>query len=143
MHTNKKIVHPQSGEMCTDNGESVSTVKDFGAKENSETLYYIQTKILYSLSLEKCALTMEKSVTTNSTVKGYGYGAKENLLLLDVNFNNFCCNVLTRITSAYPQLNVISGGLQQLFVEPWRIVEGAACVQRPTTSTIPQKRLAM
>jgi hypothetical protein len=26
-----------------------------------------------------------------------------------------------------------------MLVEPWRVVEGAACVLRPTTSTIPQR----
>ena len=38
----------------------------------------------------------------------------------------------------HPHFNVISGGLWQLFVEPWRSVEAAASVGGPTASTIPQ-----
>ena len=51
----------------------------------------------------------------------------------------FNCNVLIRIIFADSHVNITSGRLWQLLVEPWRVVEGAACVQRPTTSTIPQR----
>ena len=36
--------------------------------------------------------------------------------------------IRTFFISAHPHLNVISGGLWQLLVEPWRIVKGAACI---------------
>ena len=59
--------------------------------------------------------------------------------LLNINFYCFNCNVLIRIIFADSHVNIASGRLWQLLVEPWRVVEGAACVQRPTTSTIPQR----
>jgi hypothetical protein len=40
---------------------------------------------------------------------------------------------------AYPHLNVISGVLWQLLVEPWRGIEGTAHVLIPTTFSIPQR----
>ena len=51
------------------------------------------------------------------------------------------CNVfiISALISAHSHLNTVSGGKWQLLVEPWRVVEGAAVVQRPTTSTIPQR----
>jgi hypothetical protein len=60
---------------------------------------------------------------------------------LDINF--YCFNLYVFIASflipAHSHINIISGGPWQLLVEPWRVVEGAACVLRPTTSTIPQR----
>ena len=47
--------------------------------------------------------------------------------------------VISTFISTHPHLNVIGGGLWQLLVEPWRSIEAAACAQRPTASTIPQR----
>ena len=62
------------------------------------------------------------------------------LLSLDINFYSLYGNIFisTQLISAHPHLNAISGGLCQLLVEPWRVVKGAACVERPTASTVPQ-----
>jgi hypothetical protein len=60
-----------------------------------------------------------------------------DIYLYDFNSNIFISNWLPISANAY--VDVISGGLWQLLVEPWRIVEGAACALRPTTSTIPQR----
>ena len=60
-------------------------------------------------------------------------------LLLDIYSNTFNGHIFIAalFISAHPHLNVISGGLWQLLVEPRRIVEGAARVLCPTTSPIP------
>ena len=54
---------------------------------------------------------------------------------------NFYSNIFITVVviSTHPHLDIVSGGVRQLLVEPWRNVEGAACVFRPTTSTIPQR----
>ena len=49
-------------------------------------------------------------------------------LLLHINRNDLYMYVLLGFISAHSHLNVISGGLWQVFVEPWRIVECAASV---------------
>jgi hypothetical protein len=66
--------------------------------------------------------------------------------LLYVELKNFYQNVLVSggaLISTHSHLNAISGWLWELLMEPWRIVKGAACVQRPTTSTIPQEAVAI
>ena len=57
---------------------------------------------------------------------------------LDVNLNSFnkYIFVVTRGFSAQPHLYVLSGGLWQVSVEPWRVVEGTAGVTA-TPLTIP------
>ena len=49
-------------------------------------------------------------------------------ILLHINLShlNFYVFIVAFLIPAHPHLNVISGGLLQLPVEPWRVVEGAA-----------------
>ena len=61
-------------------------------------------------------------------------------LLLDVNLGDLYGDIFigTTFISAHPLLNVVSGWLWQLLVEPWRAAESAACTLTSTTSPIPQ-----
>ena len=63
------------------------------------------------------------------------------IYVYSINGSIFTADTFTAdtFTCAHPHLNVVSGGLWQLLVEPRRRVEGAAAVQRTTTSTIPQR----
>ena len=49
---------------------------------------------------------------------------------LDVNLHYFDSSIFIpgQIIAAHPHLNIVSGGVWKLLVEPWRSVEGAACV---------------
>jgi hypothetical protein len=60
---------------------------------------------------------------------------------LDIYFYCFNQNIFIygMFVPAHSHLDVISGGLWQLLVEPWRVVEGAACALRTTASAIPQR----
>ena len=60
-----------------------------------------------------------------------------------INYLNGYVFISTIIVSAHSHLNVVCGGLWQLPVEPRRSVEAAACVQRLTTSTIPQRVISV
>ena len=62
---------------------------------------------------------------------------RKELLHIYLNDLNFYVLIGTWLVSAHPHVNVISGGPWQLPVEPWRVVEGAACVGI-TPSLLPQ-----
>ena len=61
--------------------------------------------------------------------------------LLDIYLHHFNCNIFATgiFISAHPHLNIISGRLWKLFVEPWRSVKAAAIVWCLATLSIPQR----
>lgn len=65
--------------------------------------------------------------------------------LLNIYFNHLKGRIfiINMLVSAHPHFDIGGGGLWQLLVEPRRRVEGAAGVSRSTTSTIPQRVLAV
>ena len=62
---------------------------------------------------------------------------RKGLLHIYLNDLNLYVLIATLLVSAHPHVNVLSGGPWQLPVEPWRVVEGAACVGI-TLSLLPQ-----
>ena len=63
----------------------------------------------------------------------------ESLSNKDINHLNDNVLITPLLISTHPHLNVVSGWVWQLLVEPWRSVEAAARAQRPTTISIPQR----
>ena len=74
------------------------------------------------------------------TNKTKNYPLKMYTLSLNVNIKTLNGYVLVVFISAHPYLDIISGGLWQLLVEPWRSVEHTAISTKwTTTSTIPDR----
>ncbi len=75
-------------------------------------------------------------ISTVTLVCGQGYTIVHINYIDLFNSNIF---IKTSLIFTYSHLDVISGGLWQLLVEPWMIFQGTTCVQRPTISSIPQR----
>ena len=87
-----------------------------------------------------CTTIHNYSILYQSTTQQLQW-KKDITTLLDIDLNQFDWSVLIResLITTDPHLQVISGGLRQLFAEPWRVVEGAAGTSGSTAISIPER----